>query len=404
MSFALTYGSFGDIVETARLAKCIIDVLRSGQASQERQRVISVLKEMHNDVVALLNDLDWDSPSPHLHHILDRLSTELTSCRLLLEKLFTKTNQSHSIMGRILMAFSQERDLICWRAEISERHNALHLLVGSLNSVLSHENGERLGQVNSQLVSVQSDMQTVRSHVQNIGAEVRNFRALAVLGLAASHLLTQRVSDFGSQLQQAHQLPSPRDLSDPVFFVTDPVGQTITIQLAYCNSFTALDRLLKAYLHDRPEAGSQYVERGDYNVVSHNGTIIHPSNFAARLTAEKHLEISIIKRRRDRRKPRPERCPQCDHINKSARNNTWVHCSTSSCGQKYQVSMKDQAGVIEEIFSPQIWQENQKECFRLIQIEVTYLVSSQQLVPFFLNTTHIMAHTPIGVCEYSETF
>ncbi|KAJ7670300.1 hypothetical protein B0H17DRAFT_1141891 [Mycena rosella] len=44
MPLALTFLSLGDIIEIARLAKRIIDVLRSGRASYKLQKVISALK------------------------------------------------------------------------------------------------------------------------------------------------------------------------------------------------------------------------------------------------------------------------------------------------------------------------------------------------------------------------
>jgi hypothetical protein len=109
------------------------------------------------------------------------------------------------------------------------------------------------------VLDVGSQVHNVEGHVQNIRVEVRNSRALAVLGLfvscltpsfcqligpllcrAASHLLVRKVSHVGSQVQHVRQLIhklSPRDISDPVFFITDPVGRTVTIQLSYCDGF-----------------------------------------------------------------------------------------------------------------------------------------------------------------------
>ncbi|KAJ7146909.1 hypothetical protein C8R44DRAFT_758463 [Mycena epipterygia] len=375
MSFALTYGSFGDIVETARIAKRIIDVLRSGRASHKRQKVISDLKGMHDDVATLSTLLDLDSSSPQIQHITDRLSAELTLCHSLMQQLFAKINPSNGVIGRILMALSEDTELISWRAEISKRRDALHLLLASLNSLLSREVGEHLGRVGSQVHYVGSGVHNVEAHVQNIGVEVHNF---GVWGLAASHFLAHQVSIVGSQVQQVQQLihmMSPRDISDPVFFVTDPLGRTITIQLSYCDGFNDLDRILKAHLHDRPQAGSRYVERGDYNVVSTEGIVIRPLDFAGTLRAGVQLEMSIIKRRRDRLKPTPKKCPHCNHTNSDARNNGWIHCSIITCGQRYQISSKERVAEIEEISSPQLsLQEDRTEFFRLVQIEAIYVI------------------------------
>ncbi|KAJ7248755.1 hypothetical protein C8J57DRAFT_1357740 [Mycena rebaudengoi] len=400
MAFALTYGSFGDIVETARLAKRICDVLRSGRASYERQKVISELKGIHDDVATLSTLLDLDSSSPNVRYIANKLSAELTSCHSFMQQLFTKMNRSNGVMGRILMALSEETELISWRAEISQHRDSLQRLLEILNSLLSLEVGEQLGRVESQVLDVGSQVHNVEGHVQNIRVEVRNSRALAVLGLAASHLLVRQVSHVGSQVQHVRQLIhklSPRDISDPVFFITDPVGRTVTIQLSYCDGFNDLDRILKAHLHGRPQAGSKYVERGDYNVVSADGIVLRPFDLAGRLGAGMQLDISIIKRRRDRIKPTPQKCPHCDNTNKNSWDNGWFHCSTITCGQKYQITSKERVAEIEDIFSPQIsLQENRTEFFRLVQIEAIYqMVSYLVLVFLYLSQPRPLSNSSL---------
>ncbi|KAJ7752990.1 hypothetical protein B0H16DRAFT_782946 [Mycena metata] len=377
MACAFTYGSFGDIVETARIAKRIIDVLRSGRASYERQKVISALKGIHDDVATLSTFLDLDSSSPHVSYIAGRLAAELTACHSLMQRLFAKMNRDNSVMGRILMALSQETELISWRIEISERRDALHVLLDLLSSSLSLD-------IKSQVLQVGSEVHNVDAHVQNIAAEVRNSRALTIWGIAASHLLVRHVSSVGSQVQQVHRLIqkiSPRDILDPVFFLTDPLGRTITIQLSYCDGFNDLDRILKAHLHNRPQAGSRYVERGDYNVVSPSGVVIRPFDLAAKLRAGIQFDISIVKRRRDR--PTPRKCPQCNHTNQGSRNNGWIHCSTVTCGQKYQITTTKARVAKVETFSPQTFtqdQDHRTEFFRLVQIEAVYDALAQLAV------------------------
>ncbi|KAF8210890.1 hypothetical protein K438DRAFT_99832 [Mycena galopus ATCC 62051] len=90
----------------------------------------------------------------------------------------------------------------------------------------------------------------------------------------------------------------PRSISEPVFLVLDPVGRAITIQLSHCHNFDDLDRILKAYLHGRPQAGSSYVERGDYNIVSSDGTIIPPRKVPGKLRAGVRFGMSIVQRMR----------------------------------------------------------------------------------------------------------
>jgi len=56
----------------------------------------------------------------------------------------------------------------------------------------------------------------------------------------------------------------------------------------------ALDRILKAYVHDRRAAGATYVERADYTVVSPDGNVIRPLEFMGILKGGMHLETGII--------------------------------------------------------------------------------------------------------------
>jgi hypothetical protein len=129
---ALTYGSFGDIMETARLSKRVIDVLRSGQGSLKRQKVISDLKVMHDDVVALSTAFAVDSPA-RLQYFADRLATELALCRSLMERFYAKIKPSSSVITMIWLALSEEQELKAWRTDIAERRQVLHLLVEELN-------------------------------------------------------------------------------------------------------------------------------------------------------------------------------------------------------------------------------------------------------------------------------
>jgi hypothetical protein len=129
---ALTYGSFGDIMETARLAKRVIDVLRSGGGSLKRQKVISDLKAMHDDVVVLSTAFDVDSQA-RLQYFADRLATELALCRSLMERFYAKIKPSSSVITKIWMVVSEEQELKAWRTDIAERRQVLHLLLAELN-------------------------------------------------------------------------------------------------------------------------------------------------------------------------------------------------------------------------------------------------------------------------------
>ncbi|KAJ7312287.1 hypothetical protein DFH08DRAFT_822324 [Mycena albidolilacea] len=371
----LCFPDVGDIVETARLAKRIIDVLRNGGTSYKRQKIISALKGMHDDVAGLATVFDVNSLSPEVQSIVHRLSAELALCHSLMDKIYAKLHPSNAVLGRVWMVLSEEKELVSWRTDISECRDALHLLLELLNGLCVREAGEQLGQVRSQMQYIESGVNRVEARIQNVGLEIRNFGALTILGLIASNFVTDQISRIGSQVRIDVERMSLHDVSDPVFFVMDPLGRTITIQLSYCDSFKDLDRILKAHLHDRPQAGSMYVERGDYRILSTEGIIIPPVDFPGKLRAGMRFDLCILKRRRDWRKPTPHQCPYCYRLCSDPPKVGWIHCSNDRCGSRYQISSKksQSAAEIEEIASLELsQQQDRKELFRLIEIQAIY--------------------------------
>jgi hypothetical protein len=130
---ALTYGSFGDILDTARLAKHIIDVLCNGGGSVQRQNLISALKGLCDDMASLATVFNDDLLSPQALALAAKLSAEVASCRSFVHQFSAKLATSSGVLWRILTVVSEERELAEWRIQISERRDVLHLLVAVLN-------------------------------------------------------------------------------------------------------------------------------------------------------------------------------------------------------------------------------------------------------------------------------
>ncbi|KAJ6598697.1 hypothetical protein B0H10DRAFT_2196649, partial [Mycena sp. CBHHK59/15] len=163
-----------------------------------------------------------------------------------MDRFYAKINQSNSVLGRVLMALSEESELASWRTQISERRRALHLLIQSLISERLADVGDQLGRVGSQVQYVGSRVDRVEAQVQNVGAEVHN------AGLVVSNYLRDEVSRMRSEIRQVESdiermiaRMSLHDILDSVFFVMDPVGRPIVIQLSHCDSFNDLDRILR---------------------------------------------------------------------------------------------------------------------------------------------------------------
>ncbi|KAJ7877797.1 hypothetical protein B0H13DRAFT_2668264 [Mycena leptocephala] len=350
---ALTFGSFGDILEAAKIAKRIVDVLRNGGSNLEarrRQKLISTLEGMCDDMAKLTLVFDEGS-------FTDRLWAEVALCRSLLAELYAKINSYASagfrgLLDRTWMVVVEPQELASWRAQISERRAALQDLLSSFNSIQLHELGERLGRVGSQVQFTGSRVDSVGAQVQNVGdqvarvgsqvqdigirldsveAQVQNVGTLGVF--VASYLSTVRASEIrgtiseicgtSTALQPKMGPMSLHDVSDPVFFVVDPLGRRITVQLSLCNNFHDLDRILKAYLFNHPDAGSEYVNRGDYNIISVEGQVIPRSNLRGEVGTWMQFDMSIIKRRKGQ--ATQQSCPQCGRTSAEAVEGSWVN-------------------------------------------------------------------------------
>jgi hypothetical protein len=126
---ALTFGSFGDILEAAKIAKRIIDTLRKGGGSPERQKLILTLDAICKDL-ALLTVL------PEGHFTI-RFRNEVASCHSLLVQFQARIKSYEGLLGRIRMIVSEETELASWRAKILDRRAALHDLLGPIAMFVS---------------------------------------------------------------------------------------------------------------------------------------------------------------------------------------------------------------------------------------------------------------------------
>jgi hypothetical protein len=136
---ALTFGSFGDILEAAKIAKRIVDVLRNGASNSEakrRRKLISTLEGMCGDMAKLTLVFDEGS-------FTDRLWAEVDLCRSLLDEFYAKINSYaaaglRGLLSRTRMVAVEEKELASWSAQILERRAALHDLLHSFNRSISN--------------------------------------------------------------------------------------------------------------------------------------------------------------------------------------------------------------------------------------------------------------------------
>ncbi|KAJ6540487.1 hypothetical protein B0H19DRAFT_1077896 [Mycena capillaripes] len=161
----LTFGSFGDILEAAKIAKRMIDVLRKREGSRERQKLISTLK-------AICDDLAWLTVLPE-GPFTTRLWDEVVLCRsLLLDQFYAKINSSEGIFGRLWRTVLEETELASWRDQISERREVLRGLFGPLIIIQLRDVGEQMGCVSSHVQYPGSRVENIDARAQNVDNQV----------------------------------------------------------------------------------------------------------------------------------------------------------------------------------------------------------------------------------------
>ncbi|KAJ7879146.1 hypothetical protein B0H13DRAFT_961240 [Mycena leptocephala] len=296
MSSALSYGSFGDLVETARLAVKIVRILRDGgKMSRERLALAADLQTLNSDLIILecvASGVTLDSSCTRSLSVLLRIRSEVDSCRAILAQFLEHLSVPRGILGNIFLAVVEENELAKFRGLISVPLNNIHTLILTLNLVTS---------------------QGVGMQLKDIGSRVES------LGTQFDQFLT-------SCQETVSQLPIPRGVSDDIFCVIDPVGGNIPISLRYCRVYDDLDRIIKAHLPiHRLEAGSRYVHRGDYSIVSCEGCIISPMEFPGTVRAGLQVEMSILKRQVQNRQDAVQntQCPHCHRNNADETGNDW---------------------------------------------------------------------------------
>ncbi|KAJ7601560.1 hypothetical protein B0H17DRAFT_1155260 [Mycena rosella] len=306
------FGSFGDILEAAKIAKRIIDVLRREGGSCERLRLISTLQHIC-DYMSRLTVL----PDAHL---TTRLRDEVGLCCSLLDRFQKKIKSHESFLGRIWMVASEEKELASWRVQISERRDALRDFWSNHHSTIARcRRTTGTGGISGSICWIPID--NVKAHIQNevgtLGVFVLSF------SLTAIHKIL------------------PRNISDPSFMSGVPWDNAYPF---HCPPITSL-MILRAYC-SRPDAGSRYIERGDYSIVSTDGAIIPRLRLRGELKAGIEFDMSIIQRTHSR--PAPQECHHCGHTDADAVEATWVNC-------RLRRAEPDR-------------EEGQAESFRLVQI------------------------------------
>ncbi|KAJ6493218.1 hypothetical protein C8R45DRAFT_184522 [Mycena sanguinolenta] len=262
-AFQFTYGSVGDIVSSIQLVINVVVFLRQhGRPSAECAETEKEVKSLGCDLNLAYFTLQRTPGSSLSFFVEQRLQDEIRQCRSMMAKFYAMTTDSKSFWQKFWWAASQKKRLEVFRAQVIERRMALGVVLNFINSgalLALQDRAKEAGDVYSQqLASCDAQLFNVRDYVGN-----------------GFDTLSQQLAIYQGQIM-ATIGHVPYGVSTAMFFVISPTGIPIPISFAFCTSYRALDKILKAYMCACPEAGGPYVQRGDYNIVSPEGHLIGP--------------------------------------------------------------------------------------------------------------------------------
>jgi hypothetical protein len=137
MSSAFSYGSFGDLIETARLAVKIVRILRDGgKMSRERLALAADLQTLNSDLIILecvASGVPLDPSCPRFLSVLLRIRSEVDLCRAILAQFLENLSVPRGILGNIFLAVVEDNELAKFRGLISVPLNNIHTLILTLN-------------------------------------------------------------------------------------------------------------------------------------------------------------------------------------------------------------------------------------------------------------------------------
>jgi phosphomevalonate kinase len=136
---ALTYGSFGDLLETAKLVVKVVRLLRANgrtKLSQERLALATKLQTLNSDLITLDSiaaGVHIDLSSTHTLLVVIRVRAEVEACRMVLTQFLDKLAAPRGFLGSMIVALSEESELARFKTEISSPMKVIRTLLSMLN-------------------------------------------------------------------------------------------------------------------------------------------------------------------------------------------------------------------------------------------------------------------------------
>ncbi|KAJ7808698.1 hypothetical protein B0H13DRAFT_2385649 [Mycena leptocephala] len=350
--------SDGSFAATKELAIRLVALLHAGIPSNEHTETEKALKLLSDDLDLADSVLQRTAATSLPPFFAYWIREEVLRCHSTVAQFLIKLTTCKGPSQQMYSSESEDTLLKDLRMQIMQRRAALDVAVGLLNSGAW---GDR--ESNNHIREL-----TMIGGVGGMGGTGANG---GTGGIGEGPRLIGEYFFVGNLVvNQIERGTIPRAVSDHIFYVIDPVGGHIPVSLRYCHVYADLDRIIKAYLAGRPDAGARFVERGDYGVVFEDGSFIAPVDFAERVGAGMRLEMSILQLQIQNESDAIHNtvCPHCSSPQATETRSGWYKCANEKCLRNYRIDSQDQT--LEHLVSPQLAEPDrrQTQIFRRVHI------------------------------------
>ncbi|GAW07516.1 hypothetical protein LENED_009514 [Lentinula edodes] len=266
MSFALTFGSIGDIITVIELLNRVREALCDSTGSSAEYQALIVDLDVFSDILdAVKSSISSNTRlSPQSESLLNAHRQAVQSSHDLLKDIHGKIRKYQSSLRaggsgnamrdswrKIGWALFKKPELVQMRRKVMDQVEILNILL----SISSREDAQRQRDA---LVAMESSVKDLSIYTRHVTLDVQVSQDQCPTLADIHRCLTELPATLG------YTWEGGSGLSQRPVILTDALGQTLRLPIELCESWELFDGMMKVYFKNR--AGSQYIQRGDYVV------------------------------------------------------------------------------------------------------------------------------------------